>query len=220
MHLNLALTPNTLASLYTMTSSLTFWGHFLLTRQMASTYKNDKESSHWHCSPPKAHRLTLPYVVHPNWHPKEFWLGPDMSIELYLLIKTLSIKGWNWREIVSFSALYSLILFINIHTINIHAPPPPTPLTQRNNWLHRENPLPFKEHPWMWSGITHLPFTPCFPQCKPLFRTTWGGTSWTVRPIPGLKNKGSVCSDQQACCCPSLNLDPYSIISLNMASSK
>lgn len=36
--------------------------------------------------------------MHSNRHPKEFWFGPDMSIELYLLVKTLSIKGWNYRN--------------------------------------------------------------------------------------------------------------------------
>lgn len=80
---------------------------------------------------PNAQRLTLPYVVHPNGHSEEFWFGPDMSIELYLLVNTLSIKGWNYRN------CFQLVHYVAI-------PITPTPLTQRKNGLQGENPSPLQ----------------------------------------------------------------------------
>lgn len=81
-------------------------------------------------------RLTLPNVMHPNGHSKEFWFGPDMSIELYLLVKALSIKGWNWMEIVFISTLSSHNHLSNALSLEKERVPwgkPSTPLRTASN---------------------------------------------------------------------------------------
>lgn len=99
--------------------------------------------------------------MHPNGHSEEFWFGPDMSIELYLLVNTLSIKGWNYRN------CFQLVHYVAI-------PITPTPLTQRKNGLQGENPSPLlKELPQMRPTA----FYTLFPQCKQPFRAPQAGTS-------------------------------------------
>lgn len=146
----------------TMTSSLAFWGYFLLLGHIMCPVHirmtwNSPINTGVHPMP-KDYTLTLPYVVHTNRHPKEFWFGPDMSIELYLLVKTLSIKSWNCRN-----------CFRSVHYVGITTPP--TLLTRRTS-SKGEILYPSKEVSWM---------RPCTPNASNHSGPRGPGLPWTMK---------------------------------------